>query len=371
MGRGTDGGLVLLGTAILLYILFLVFEFLFGRTVAILLTIIVAVFGVPYFILAPQNMWFTFVKEGTAKFVLRGDKFEKALIQWEGYTLDKDWNVIEGKEPWHPLGGFRFHGLWPIFDIGRYKFRWTGVTEDGRIQHKEEWLQHMLLKDDIYLAQILQAEDEGLLPLDVDLFLTIRIANPYKARFRIQNWLETVINRIQPSIRRYIAETRYEELITKSQTAGQEMWERLNEAKLLDEFKDRYGIDVRAIELRQINPPQGYRETTLKERTAQYEKKATVIAAGAEMIRLRRVYGEIQKFGDLGKLIRTLEAVEKSPLAASLTVQAVPGLPEILRGLFGKPAPEEISKEEIKAIREQLEKIAKDLENLKKPKKGG
>jgi hypothetical protein len=107
-----------------------------------------------YFILAPNNCFFTFVKEGKAKFVVRGDKFEKCLIQWEGHTFDysKDhpekWNVIPGKER-HILGGLRFYGLWPLFDIHIYKFRWTGVTEDGKIQHKEEWLDYILLKDDV------------------------------------------------------------------------------------------------------------------------------------------------------------------------------------------------------------------------------
>jgi len=314
-------------------------------------------------------MWFTFVKEGTAKFIVRGDKFEKALIQWEGYTLDEDWNIVEGKEPWHPLGGFRYYGFWPIFDVHVYKFRWTGVTEDGRIQHKEEWLQYVLLKDDVYLAQISQAEDKGLLPLDVDLFLTTRVVNPYKARFRVQSWLETIINRMQPLLRQYIAETRYEKLIGKEQAVGQEMWKRLNEAKLLEEFKNRYGVEIRAIELRQINPPEDYREITLKERTAKYEKRAKVVAASAEAIRLEKVYSKIQKFGDLGKLIRTLEAVEKSPLAASLTVQAVPGLSEILRGVFGRPVGE-ISKEDVTVLREKVEKIARDVEILKKFKKG-
>lgn len=381
MGRGTDGGLVLLGTAILLYIFFLVFDFLFGKTMGIILTVIIGIFGVPYFILAPQNMWFTFIKEGTAKFIVKGDKFDKALIQWKGHTFDKDWNVIPDgkkikgkvyKEPRHPLGGFRYYGLWPIWDIHTYKFRWTGVTEDGRLQHKEEWLDFILLKDDVYWVKVAAAEEKNLLPLDVELFLTIRIINPYKARFRVQNWLETVINRVQPLLRQYIAENTYEELPKKEQKAGEEMWKQLEEAGLVGkkgEFIKRYGVEVRAIEIRQINPPETYRATTLKKLTARYEKDAKVVAASAEAARVKRVYGEIEKFGDLGKLIRTLEAAEKSPLAASLTVQAIPGLAEVLRGVFGKPVPEEISKEEIRTIREQLEKIAKDLESLKKPKR--
>lgn len=373
MGRGS----VLLGVAIevaiLIAIPFLVFDFLFGRIAGIISTIIIVFFITPYFILAPKNMWFTFVNEGTAKFVVRGRKFQKALIQWEGHTLDEDWDVIEGKEPFHPLGGFRLYGWWPADDIHIYRFRWTGITEDGEEEHKEEWLDYILLKDDVYLCKVPGAEDKNLLPLDIQLFLTIRIQNPYKARFRVQNWLETVINRMQPLLRQYVAENTYEKLLQREQKVGKEMWEQLEEAGLVGEkgeFIERYGVEVRAIEIRQIQPPKDYLATTLLGFTAEQEKKAKVIAADAEAIRLEKVYGKIKEFGDLGKLIRTLEAVEKSPFAASLTVQAIPGLSEIFRGLFGKPAPEVISKEELKAIREQLEKIVKDLEDLKKTKKG-
>ena len=35
-----------------------------------------------WFWLAPRNHFFTFVQESTAKIVVRGDAFSKALIQW-------------------------------------------------------------------------------------------------------------------------------------------------------------------------------------------------------------------------------------------------------------------------------------------------
>jgi len=70
-------------------------------------------------------------------------------------------------------------------------------------------------------------------------------------------------------------------------------------------------------------------------------------------------YETIEQFGDLGKLLRTLEAVERSPLAASLQVQAVPGLQNLFSSIYGKS---DVSKDEIRELREEFEKLKKERE---------
>jgi hypothetical protein len=316
-----------------------------------------------WYVLAPSNRWFTFVKEGTAKIVVKGDAFRDALIQWTGYTFDyenpniwKKWNVEEENEmrtePRHFLGGLRFYGFWPIVDIYIYRFKWSGVTEDGAVvHHSPEILDYILLKDDVYWAKVEQAEDKKLLPLDIELVLTVKILNPYKALFQVQNWLETIINRIKPTVRDIVTQTEYEEWIKNPAAMGDKIYEESEKKGLLSEYRDRYGVDVRKVQVKDINPPTDYREKTLAPYLAEMDKKAVVIKAEGESSRIERVFSQIQKFGDLGKLIRTLEAVEKSPLAASLTVQAIPGLQEVLRGIFGK-VPETITPEELRRLRE-------------------
>jgi hypothetical protein len=351
-----------------------------GLAVGVVLLPIVAFLSV-YFILAPNNCSFTFIKEGTAKYVVRGDKFEKCLMQWKDHTFDEEWNVVlentwikdgkkvqEGvlgakkhKESWHPFGGLRFYGIWPIFDIHIYKFRWTGVTESGEDQHKEEWLDFILLQEYTYKGTVEKAEDKELLPLDLEVWLPTKIVNPRKARFDVQDWLETVIKRIQPVLRQRVAKEPYKKLNTQLKEISEEMTTSEAGKNLLGkdgEFVKLYGVLVRTVELRQIKPPDNYLEATLKEFVAKQEKKATITKAEGEKKALMKVYSQIQNFGDLGKLLRTLEAVEKSPLAASVTIQAIPGLQEILRGVFGRPA-EEITLKEIRELRGMIEKALK------------
>jgi len=325
------------------------------------------VFFLIWNVLAPRNICFTFVKESMAKIIVRGDKFEKVIIQWREHVLDPEWNVVDGHEKSSVWGGLCFYGFWPLLDVLSYGFKWTGVTEDGeKDPHPKEKIDFVLLRADVYWCQVENAEDYNLLPLNLELLLTIRIVNPYKALFNIQNWLETVINRMKPKVRDIITQKSFEDWIKKKENLGDEI---SNGAKdLLGEFRNIYGVDVVKIQIKEINPPPEQRTATLKKYLAEQDKKAIEVAADAEAERLKKVatgekerieivYKAVQGFGDVGRLVRTLEAAEKSSLAASLTVQAIPGLSNILGGIFGKPV-EDVTQTEIKQMKEIIEKIA-------------
>jgi hypothetical protein len=382
---GWDLVWVAIEIAIVLGAVYFTSNFFLGTLVAFGLTMITALFGVPYFILAPKNMWFTFVREGTVKFVTRGGAFKKALIQWKGYTFDENYNIVpentwikdgkvvpEGtdgakkyKEPWHPLGGFRFYGWFPADDIHVYKFRWTSVTERGEIRPREEYLDYILVKDDVYYHAY-HVKDKGNIPIVLETYLTLSVSNPVKARFIVHNWLETVIDRAEPMMIQYSQGRYYETLLAQTQKIGEIIKKRLSQAKLIEEeFLGRYGINVRAIEVRRVVLPPDLEKATVAQRTAEYEAYATVTRAVAEAKRINTVYGGIKNFRGLGRLIRTLEAVEKSPLATSMTVQAVPGLAEIFKEVFRRPAPEDLT---IKELREDIKKLTKEVKALKTKK---
>ena len=327
--------------------------------------------------LAPSNRFFTFVQEGTARIVIKADQYNKILLQWKDHTFDKDGNVVpvnkwvlngkevpagtsEAKRYGRPLGfrfgGLRFYGPWPLWDIYIYTFQWTGITEDGKTDfHPEERLDYILVRDDAYLCEVKDAEDQDMLPLTVRAVLTIRIVNPYKALFNIQNWLETIVNRIRPLIRDYITQKTYEQLIKDEERMGVDILDKIRrEVALGADFWDRYGVDIRKIDVLQIEPPEEYRETTLLRYTADRNRERIEIEAKAEATRIDTVYSMIQSHGDVGKLIRTLETMETSPGKGSRWVIPIPGMTELFRGLFGKP-PEEASKDEIRRLREIVE----------------
>lgn len=315
-----------------------------------------------YFVLAPRNKFFTFVSEGSAKVVVKGDQVVKILIQWRDHGLDADYNV-DGREERHRFGGLRVYGFWPIHDIFVYPFKWTGISPEGEIvEHPREWLDYIILKDDAYFFRVEKAEDMDKLPLDVDVLVTARIVNPYKALFVAENWLELTVHPLRAAIRNVVTTKTYEELITSPEAIGAWIEEQLSIAgDIRQSLVNDYGVQIVRIQILDINPPDEYRETTLRKFEATMEKEAIETRADAEVERLRRVYAAVQQFGDVGKLIRTLEAVEKSELSASLAVHAVPGLSEVLRGVFGG---ERYTSQQITELKEMLERIEGSLDRL-------
>lgn len=227
-----------------------------------------------YLLLAPNNCHFTLTHENTAKFVMMGGAVDRVLIQKEGYTLDdegfvvKNGTIKEGKtfkEPWHPLKGLRFYGIWPTKDILIYPFSWTGVTEDGQIQpHDKVLIDYILLKDDTYRNFIPKAEDSALIPLDLDMTDTFRVVNPKKAKFDVQNWLETAFHMTNPTIRQFVGGQSFETLIPEKQNLESPLWDAVKKDGLAGRMEDppdqrgelinRYGVEVRRFQFRDIKP---------------------------------------------------------------------------------------------------------------------
>jgi hypothetical protein len=264
--------------------------------------------------------------------------------------------VVKGKDPsWHPLGGLRFYGLWPILDVGIYHLRWWDLqlAEGGRQESvfHEEVIDYVLLKPDVYWVKVEAAETRPpeRIPLNVEFLVTMRVENPYKAIFVAPiNWVENTTTRLSALFRSLVASSSLDELLElKGDPQG--IWKRLGKEPLLQKtLRREWGILVEkgGIEIRDIGIPPEYQEAAAAQR-------AEAMKAEGTRRRIEIEWGAIEKFGGLGRLVRTLEAVEKSPLAASLSVQAVPGLQEVLRGVFGK-APEALTPEECRALREVL-----------------
>jgi len=312
--------------------------FLGGIIVAIAFFAI-SFFLVAYFKWAPNNLCFTFVEEGTVKIVMFGGKTVRILIQWKGRTLDKKWNVVRERvkreEPWHPFGGFRFYGIWPFWDIHIYKFSWTAVLENGEFEPRvNKLLDYALLMTDVYGFTVDDAEDSENMPLRVKGVLTGRVINPYKSAFAVQRWLEAVMNRLVPWVQDQLTQSTYAEFIKGQEAIGKRIFD--GSLELRKEFEEKYGFLTEALEISKIDPAPEWREATLRETLAKRDSEAVLVRADAEASRIERIYRQVEQRGPTGKLIRTLEAVEKSPLAASLTVQAVPGLSEVLREVFGE-----------------------------------
>lgn len=317
-----------------------------------------------WFYLAPNNRFFTFVEEGTAVIIVTAGKFNKALIQWGGHTFDGEWNVIDGEEH-HLFGGLRLYGLWPLLDVFIHRLRWNDIHKseerDGRIDEvrfHDEIFDHVLLRPDVYWTRLQRAETKPpeRVPVDAEFVITMRVINPYKVLFVAPvNWIENVMTRLDALLRGFVANQSLDELID-IEGRGEALWKTIGNSDLVQKtIRKDWGIEIEenGIQLRDVNMTREFQEAAAAQRTEE-------MRAEGERRRIQISYGAIQEFGGLGQLVRTLEAAERSPLAASLSVQAIPGLQQILGGVFGRGA-EAITRENLHEM----------IAELRKPRRGG
>ncbi len=322
-------------------------------TVGQYLAVLITGFSLIYFWWARRNLFFTFVPEGRVKIVVRGDEVRKILLRWRGHILAAEasegedidvWDVIEGKPPKRFFGGLIFYGWWPLDDIYVFKFGWTNMALDGKPQvHPKKTIDYVLTKEDLYLAVVTKAEDKNLLPVDISIVLPIRVINPYKAVFVVQNWLETVMNRIISTVRNTFTEDSYKNWISLDIDLADRIINRMKDF-LERECKKHYGIEVRAVEVRDIDPGEEYRKATLQKYLAEREKEAIIVRAEAEKKRIETVYETIQKYRDLGKLVQVVEALKESPKDGTKWIIPLPGMSDILSKVFSTAAVSEEKK---------------------------
>lgn len=248
--------------------------------------------------LAPQNYYFTSVDEGTAKAVVKGGQFCKFLMAWEDYIINKKtWEITKREEEektlwgrfWEWLfGGIRFYGVYPFRQIHAYHFRWTHLHEDGTIKDHDEWIDYVLLKRDLYVIKITQAEDQNQMPLDVVLVVPMRIVNPYCALFVVRRWLQMISGSIEKATREIIGQFSYADIIDPhkpitQQTLVNVIWKHIEENK--DHYKTTIGIEIDKEDfgILSIDPSDPkYRELTTKAYTARQEAEMMTITATAE-----------------------------------------------------------------------------------------
>lgn len=237
---------------------------------------------------APEGIFITQVEEGTGKIIMKMGQAFKGIVQYKGFDIDEEWNIVPvspGQEEKYFFGGIRWVGLWPIYYIHRYALRWTSIRENGETAAHEEVLSSILLKEKIYYLSITGAEDKDGIAVDIDILITLKVVNLYRALFGPHNYLEQVISRTRPLFREYARGYTFMELASQRQRAGGELWERLEkegmvndfgpngEILVIGEFERDYGIRIKdgGIEIKNITPPPEYQNAQTRKYIAARE----------------------------------------------------------------------------------------------------
>ncbi len=347
--------------------------------------------------MAKNNFLVTIVEENTGKWIMKYGKAwrfvtshryrdpqpsnnpvtswklheEEPLVTLKKSTIKKSsLSHIEGHESAlrtfldrHLPGGMRWVGLPFIYSIYQYNFRWSvlrerkpgneeGLVDEPRQLANGKWvasfskrLDYLYLRDAAYCYELRGAETKELMAVDLYLVSTIRVVNPYRAMFVIHDWLEATMDLIRPSVRNWVKDHNYEQVVGKPETTQRENDILLKETgepqkskvevESIGQYLERaYGVRVKRIAFDDVIPPKDY-ATAAEKRVAAEQQKimiatlaqgeaakiTTIAAADAErIVAIAKAEAEATKLaakafeegGNPAVVARTIEALEKT-----------------------------------------------------------
>mgnify|MGYP001600502157 FL=1 len=349
---------------------------------AVVVTLVINTYAFVFLMmeLGKRNIFWTMVDEGQAKGVTIFGRVSKCLMAYTAHRFnaerrpdkrihkDSRWDIRklkpnktrpEEKRTWFwvvrhilgiDLGGLKWVGIWPFYQIYRYNFRWTSLrgqmpTDDPGTDYKYEEtrsrvIDYILVRQETYLIDLKGIEDEEQLSVDIKLVWTNQVVNPFRALFRVRNWLETSTDRLLTHIRREFSVTTWKEF-----QKGDDLRDKLQ--TILGQIKDKYGVETVGLEIIDLKPPEEFKAAAEKIRMAQAEvdvarhtaeaavhEAATIITkAEAEAGRVRKVMLAAIELGDNAVAMKIAEDLSKGGGQVTIIGSAANSL---VRDLLGK-----------------------------------
>lgn len=136
-------------------------------------------------------------------------------------------------------------------------------------------------------------------PIKVNAVVYFRIVEPEKAIIQVENYLLATSLFAQTTLRSVLGQSELDELLTEREKINMKL------QKIIDVHTDPWGIKVSAVEIKDVELPEGMKRALAKQAEAERERRAKVINAE----------GELQASE---KLAKAAEIIEKHPAAIQL-----------------------------------------------------
>jgi len=301
------------------------------------LLLVVGGFVIGYLVvlgLAKVNILFTRVEQGWCKIILRWGKYVRTIgpgLRWIGIpgmhalyrrkmTFMKSVTDSKGvaQAELHPLENEKDGGIVSSFKTTRYPYA---------LPFKDE-------------------EDSHALPLS-GLIAVFGVIEDYgKAFFNASDWYAEMNTKILSCFRDLLAEISYDDDIVGRDTEEERvpdsisarLWEALNSQQngvsILDELHAAAGIRVESVVLRSIDPPVGWRDTTLAPYKAQRDAAAAVHRAMASALEFDDTNQALKKWLASHKTATKAQIEAKQRELRERALAKTPGYQQIdIRGL--------------------------------------
>lgn len=215
-----------------------------------------------------------------------------------------------------------------VYSFGRF----TGIMQPG---WRFMWpYVQQVTKVDIRTKAVEVPKQEAITKDNVQAKVTAviyyKVVDPAKAVNEVENYYFAVLQLAQTSMRNVIGSTTLNQLLAEKSHVAEQI------QKDIDRISTGWGVDVQAVELKDIELPESMIRTMAKQAEAEREQKATIIASEGEVIAAANLSKAAQMMAATpGALhLRTLNSINDISSDQSNTVVFVAPI-EVLRAIEG------------------------------------
>lgn len=159
------------------------------------------------------------------------------------------------------------------------------VTVDLRILTLDVPVQEVITKDNVAIK--------------VNAVVYFRVLEPSKSVVEVENYIVATSQLAQTTLRSVVGSVELDEVLSSREKINQEL------QKIIDDRTDPWGIKVSAVEVKELELPEGMKRAMARQAEAERERRAKIIAAE----------GELQAAEKLSEAARKMEA---SPVTLQL-----------------------------------------------------
>lgn len=194
--------------------------------------------------LAKSDILVTEIEEGSAKAIMKSESFLRFVMSFEDHHLNDpeaawyddrfpEWEVhrrnpsesasraFDNRSGLMHWLGLYFVGIPPFRNVHTYEFKWNEMKLNMETHKEDVWSRDcptdfIYVKDFAYVVVLDGAETEEGIPLDVQYQLVVKITNPYKALFKVDDWMQVLTGIANRRARNYIGGRGYDQLLSET-----------------------------------------------------------------------------------------------------------------------------------------------------------
>jgi len=176
------------------------------------------------YLCAKNDVFFTFLKEGTWKVIMKGGRKHKFIMNVRGHYMDTETGVVHDgdghKSLWSRLLGIEWIGPPPFYTAYRRMFRWNkidmpsgGKDTQVKVIPKEEEISAFVYRAP-YAIEVKGAETKGKIPLDITIEATVVVTDGDRMLFKTTSWLANYTTSLLSLVRDFTGQRELEEMIS-------------------------------------------------------------------------------------------------------------------------------------------------------------